>query len=202
MKNATLDMVAFKDIPPSHQTAFGQGTVRVVTLPKGFQMFKLTAGSILSSSKYGITPWWSPVKPYAEDEEGAIGRFMQANMNGIDMSAMVRFMSAVCVDWNDLDNYAQVSLTDDTKAFWGTFAPQKLFSKDQTDPVAAAAKAYSVNGGAELPPDLGVLEAWQLYVPFLKNADIKRDALMPAHSMSALAMHFGVGVNEGKRRGR
>ena len=201
MKNAGLDMIAFKKLPAGHQTAFGNGTVRVVTLPRGFQMFKLTAGAILKT-KWGITPWWSPVKPFAEDDEGALGRFVQANMNGIDMSAMVRFMSAVCVDWNDLDNYAQVSLTDDTKAFWGTFAPQKLFSKEPTDPVAAAAKAYAVNGGAELPPDLGSLEAWQLYVPFLDNGDIKREALMPAHNMSALAMHFGVGVNEGKRRGR
>jgi hypothetical protein len=33
------------------------------------------------------------------------------------MSAMVRFMSAVCIDWNDLDNYVQVKLNDQCKVF-------------------------------------------------------------------------------------
>jgi hypothetical protein len=121
--NSTLTTADFRNIPPGHQTAFGAGTVRVVNLPRGFMMFKLTAGKAPAHATYGITPWWSPVKPFMEDYEGALGRYEQAVLNGIDLSAMVRFMSAVCIDWNDLDNFVQVELVDDCRAFWGTFAP-------------------------------------------------------------------------------
>jgi hypothetical protein len=192
--NPHLSLIDFKQIPPGHQTAFGDGTVRVETLPKGFMLFKLTAGKAPSDPKWGITPWWSPVRPFKEDYEGALGRYQQAKLNGIDMSAMVRFMSAVCVDWNDLDNYVQVELTDDCRAFWGTFAPQKKFSKGpQTmeEKFRAKVKDWQVNRGAELPPDLGVLEAWQLYVPNLKESDIKRSSVISAHDMVALGMAFG-----------
>ncbi len=185
----------FDKIPKGHQDAFNKGSVRVETLPKGFQLFKLTAGRAQSDPKWGVTPWWSSVKPFKEDDEGALGRFEQAKLNGIDMSAMVRFMSAVCIDWNDLDNYVQVELLDDCKAFWGTFAPQKKFSAAPQGKQAqflAKVKDWQVNRGAELPPDLGVLEAWQFYIPKLKDSHIKRGGVIPAHDMAALAMHFGV----------
>ena len=193
MINPTLTTADFRSIPPGHQTAFGAGTVRVVNLPRGFLMFKLTAGKAPAHATYGITPWWSPVKPFFEDYEGALGRYEQAVLNGIDLSAMVRFMSAVCIDWNDLDNFVQVELADDCRAFWGTFAPQPKFSGAQADPAAAAIQEYTVNRGADLPPDLGVLEAWQLYVPNLREADIRRRGMIPAHDMNALAIHFGLG---------
>lgn len=138
----------------------------------------------------------SPVRPFKEDYEGALGRYQQAKLNGIDMSAMVRFMSAVCVDWNDLDNYVQVRLKDECRAFWGLFAPQKKFGTEPTTAsgrAAARAKEYQVSGSAQLPPDLGVLEAWQLYVPNLRETDISRSGVIPAHDMHALALHFGVG---------
>jgi hypothetical protein len=196
MINQTLSMVDFGKIPAGHQSAFGVGTVRVVSLPRGFQMFKLTAGSAQAHAVYGITPWWSPVRPFQEDYEGALGRYEQAKLNGIDMSAMVRYMSAVCIDWNDLDNYIQVELMDDCRAFWGTFAPQKKFDKAPKtldEMINANLKEFTVSRGAELPPDLGVLEAWQLYVPNLQEANIKRASLIPAHDMVALSMFFGVG---------
>jgi hypothetical protein len=195
MINANLSLVDFKALRPSDQSAFGDGTVRIETLPRDFLLFKLTAGTA-AASKYGITPWWSPVKPFREDYEGALGRYEQAKLNGIDMSAMVRFMSAVCIDWNDLDNYVQVKLNDSCKAFWGTFAPQKTFSKGaaSADELAERQiKEFQVNRGAELPPDLGVLEAWQFYIPNLKEEDITRASVIPAHDMTALAQHFGVG---------
>ena len=194
MINENLTLLEFKKLPPGHQSAFGEGTVRVETLLKGFMLFKLTAGRAPSDSKWGITPWWSPVKPFKEDYEGALGRYQQAKLNGIDMSALVRFMSAVCVDWNDLDNYVQVALTDDCRAFWGTFAPQKKFSKSGTskeDKFRQRVKDWQINRGAELPPDLGVLEAWQLYIPNLKEADIKRASVISAHDMVALGMALG-----------
>ncbi len=201
MKNADINLLSFKRIPPGHQAAFGKGSVRVEILPASFRMFKLTAGGALQHARYGVTPWWSPVKPFKEDTEGAIGRYIQANMNGVDMSTMVRFMSAVCVDWNDLDNYVEVRLKQETKAFWGTFAPQKLFDRAPTDLQKAAQRASDVTRGADLPPDLGTLTAWQLYVPNLHNEDIIRDSFLPAHNMATLAMHFGVKAGHGRRRG-
>ncbi|MGX9965823.1 hypothetical protein ACVFYP_21030 [Roseomonas sp. F4] len=194
MINGSLSMVDFGKLPASHQSAFLVPSVRVETLPKDFMLFKLTAGKA-QATQWGISPWWSPVKPFKEDYEGALGRYEQAKLNGIDMSAMVRFMSAVCVDWNDLDNFVQIKLKDECRAFWGLFAPQKKFSA--TPPTAsgraaARAKEYQVSGGAELPPDLGVLEAWQLYVPNLKESDISRSGVIPAHDMHALALHFGL----------
>jgi hypothetical protein len=197
MINPNLSLLDFG--PPllraSDVTAFGAGTVRVVTLRKGFQLFKLTKGLAPAHPQYGVTPWWSPVRPYAEDYEGALGRYQQAQLNGIDMSAMVRYMSAVCIDWNDLDNYLQVELLDDCKAFWGTFAPQKKFSKAPETPeeiMLARIKDGQVNREAVLPPDLGVLEAWQFYVPGLQDAHLRRSGPISAHDMTALAMHFGV----------
>ena|ERR1700722_11041311 len=193
MINENLTLQDFKALRQSDQDAFGKGTIRIETLPKDMHLFKLTAGTA-AASKYGITPWWSPVKPFKEDYEGAQGRYEQAKLNGIDMSAMVRFMSAVCIDWNDLDNYVQVKLNDQCKVFWGTFAPQKTFSKKPAtidEMMAANLKEFTVNRGAELPPDLGVLEAWQFYVPNLKETDITRDQVIPAHDMVALAQHFG-----------
>ena len=195
MINENLTLQDFQRIPQGHQTAFGAGTVRVETLHKGFQIFKLTAGRAQSDPRWGVTPWWSPVKPFKEDYEGALGRFQQAKLNGIDMSAMVRFMSAVCVDWNDLDNYVQVELLDDCKAFWGTFAPQQKFSnapQSKEDKFKAKVKDWQVNRGAELPPDLGVLEAWQLYIPNLQDSHIRRGSVISAHDMVALGMHFGL----------
>ncbi|NKC34163.1 hypothetical protein [Falsiroseomonas selenitidurans] len=194
MINETLSLPDFKTLPAGHQSAFRVESVRVETLPKNFMMFKLTAGKA-QATQWGISPWWSPVMPFKEDDEGALGRFEQARLNGIDLSAMVRFMSAVCIDWNDLDNFVQVKLKDECRAFWGLFAPQKKFSATATTATGRAeqrAKEYSVSNGAQLPPDLGVLEAWQLYVPNLKESDISRSGVIPAHDMHALAIHFGL----------
>ncbi len=194
MINGSLSMVDFGNLPASHQSAFLVSSVRVETLPRNFMLFKLTAGKA-QATQWGISPWWSPVKPFKEDYEGALGRYQQAKLNGIDMSAMVRFMSAVCIDWNDLDNFVQIKLKDECRAFWGLFAPQKKFSATPTTAsgrAAARAKEYQVSNGAELPPDLGVLEAWQLYVPNLKESDISRSGVIPAHDMHALALHFGL----------
>lgn len=174
-------------------SAFGPGSVRVVTLPKGFRLFKLSSGSA-PEGKYGVTPWWSPVKPYMEDDEGALGRFEQAKANKIDMSAMVRYMSAVCIDWNTLDNYIEVQAETELAAFWGTFAPQKKFNDEANR--SQVKETWTSRGSAHaepavLPEDLGVLPAWQFFIPKLTDAHIKRNSLIDAHNMVALAMHLG-----------
>ena len=193
MINQDLSLVTFRTERDSVQNAFGDGTVRIETLPKGFRLFKLTVGKA-AAGRYGVTGWWSPVYPFKEDYEGALGRFNQAKLNGIDMSSMVRFMSAVCIDWNDLDNYVEVVMRDSIKVYWGTFAPQGKWNDDTQ---ANRAKERWVSRGgtssetAVLPDTLGVLEAWQFFIPNLRDAHITRSSVIPAHDMAALGMYFG-----------
>lgn len=190
-KNNDLTTASFLTERADVQNAFKK-LDRVVILPVGLQLFKLTKGKAEAGSR-GVTGWWSPVKPFMQDSEGALGRFQQAKLNGIDMAAMVRYMSAVCVDWNDLDNYVQVELTTPIKAYWGTFAPQPKFSaSDVRGADLRTAHDARVNPGAVLPDVLGALEAWQFYIPNLADADIKRGAVIPAHDMRALALYFGL----------
>lgn len=192
MLNATLSRADFFKLRKSDQGGFKKW--RIETLPKGMLLFKLTKGDA-PQTQYGVTPWWSAVKPFQEDDEGAIGRFQQAKLNGVDMSVMARYMSAVRIDWNDLDNYVQVELLDDAKAFWGTFAPQPKWSDPKyslADIRARKELEKRVAPGAALPDVLGVLEAWQLYIPNLKDEHIKRSPVIPAHDMVALGMAFGV----------
>ena len=200
-----LTMADFKEggrlgLRKSDITAFGEGTVRVEELPAGFKLFKLSKGDAAAHPKYGVTPWWSPVQPFKEDYEGAIGRYNQAKLNKIDMSAMVRYMSAVCIDWNTLDNYIEVSAKAPLSVFWGTFAPQKSWSdkrnyslRKEMD-VGGTAPASRAMGtkDAVMPEDIGVLEAWQFFIPKLKDEHIERHSTIPAHDMVALGMYFGI----------
>ena len=199
MINETLSLASFKAERQSVQEAFGEGTVRVVTLPKGFKLFKLTAGEA-EAGKYGVTGWWSPVRPYEEDDEGALGRYIQACANKIDMSAMVRYMSAVSIDWNSLDNYVEVEMLDSIKCYWGTFAPQKKFADPrranlhqemQAGRTRDSSRAMGIKD-AVLPDDIGVLEAWQFYIPNLADDHIQRSSVIPAHDMRALGIYLGV----------
>ncbi|MDX1811777.1 MAG: hypothetical protein R3240_07520 [Gammaproteobacteria bacterium] len=178
--------------------AFGEGTVRVVTLPKGFKLFKLSKGEAAAHPTYGVTPWWSPVDPYKEDYEGAFGRYMQAKLNKIDMSSMVRYMSAVCIDWNSLDNYIEVETTAEISAFWGTFAPQKKWADNRNrnlhkemsvSRTAMPSRKMGIKDSV-MPEHLGALESWQFYIPKLKDEHIKRNPTISAHDMEALYLHF------------
>jgi hypothetical protein len=185
---------------PSDISAF-KGIVRVVTLPSGFRLFKLSAGEAKEDPRWGVTPWWSPVMPYQEDDEGAIGRYEQAKMNRIDMSSMVRYMSAVCVDWNDLDNYIEVQVKPGVQisCFWGLFAPQALYSDEKKNSAQTTARVSKTSAAsraagyqaAVLPNELGALDAWQFYIPGLKDEHIVRSSVLNAHDMVVLAMHFG-----------
>ncbi len=186
-------------MPKGHVDAFGAGTVRVVELPARFELFKLTKGEAEAHKKYGVTPWWSPVHPYREDYEGAIGRYQQAKLNKIDMSSMVRYMSAVCIDWNSLDNYIEVAAKVPLSAFWGTYAPQgkwddnrkkNLHKEMSVGRTATASRGMGIKDSV-MPDHLGALESWQFYIPKLKDEHIERKSSIPAHDMAALGMYFG-----------
>lgn len=174
------------------------GTPTVVVLRGGFKIYKLT-GDGAREGNYGVTPWWSTVDPWKEDLEGAAGRYEQAVLNGIDMSSMARYMSAVVVGWNSLKEYIEVSIHPawEVYCFWGKFAPMKLISGpgdiDKSAEYGAATSPGFSN--AVLPPDIGALEAWQFYIPGLLNIHLAGGAhrtAIDAHDMAALGRYFGV----------
>lgn len=186
-------------IPQSHYDAFVEDSVRVEELPAGFRLFKLTKGEAPADPKYGITPWWSSVMPFKEDHEGALGRFEQAKLNKIDMSAMVRYMSAVPIDWNALDNYIEITLKVQAAGFWGKYSPQKKWSDPRKRDLgvemnrgrpAPSARSMGIKD-AVLPNELGALEAWQFYIPGLQEEHISRQQrIISAHDMVALREYF------------
>ncbi len=182
--NEHLTMADFARLPKGDQDAFKAGPApRVVFLREGFELYKLTVayfGPNLQEAK--VSPWWSSLKEFEEDKEGALGRYIQAQMNKVDMSVMTRFMAAVRLDWNDMSDYLQIKLTRPCKAFWGAFAPQSLCS-----PLVQPADQAGALAGAHLPDTLGVLEAWQLYIPNLTEGDIERVTVVNGHDMAALA---------------
>lgn len=204
MLNANLCQADFYKLRKSDQNGFKK--VRVVTVPARTLLFKMTKGAA-EAGQYGVTPWWSAVKPFLEDKEGALGRYQQAKMNGVDMTAMVRFMSCVCLDWNDLDNYVQVELVDDAKIFWGTFNPMPKFSQEiwkpdwnNPNPEGSGVKTLQKvklmqlkeqQAGFAVPDTLGGPEAWQMYIPNLKESDIRRQSVISGHDMRALSMALG-----------
>lgn len=204
MINASLSQADFYKLRKSEQNGFKK--VRVVTVPAKTLLFKMTKGAA-AAGQWGVTPWWSAVKPFLEDKDGAIGRYRQAQANGIDMTAMVRFMSCVCLDWNDLDNYVQVELLEDARVFWGTYNPMPKFDNaiwkgDWANPneegsgIKAMQKVKLMQlkekqAGFAVPDVLGGPEAWQMYIPNLKEGNIRRMSVISGHDMGALAMALG-----------
>jgi len=203
MKNQGLGRADFYRLGKSEQAGFK--TCSVVTLPRGMELFKLTAGEGQANARGQVSPWWASVKPFREDKQGAIGRYEAAKRQGVDLSVVTRIIAAVCIEWNDLDNYVQIKLTDDTMAFWGTHAPMPKFSDVEWagnswkgwQPgiqafLARQALEKRVSNGAALPDVLEAGEAWQLYIPNLTDADIERGPVLPAHDMAVLGMAFGL----------
>lgn len=201
MINPTLAQHDFYKLSKSQQAGFKK--FRVVTVPKGTLLFKMTSGKA-EAWQGKVTPWWSAVKPFLDDKEGALGRFLQAKQNNMNMSGMVRLMSCVCLDWNDLDNFVQVELLDDARVFWGTFAPMPKFSQplwtpdwqnpnDEGSPLKTLQKVKKMQlkekqAGFKVPDMLGGGEAWQMFIPELKEEHIKRSSVIPGHDMVALGM--------------
>lgn len=128
--------------------------VRVVTIPKGTRIYKLTGGleahedagapvsvaeravSLMKSEvlfKFPIvTPWWAPVAPFEEDLGGIRAHFENMVVNAaafagpaeLTLREYARFMSAVVLEWNKLNYYVEVTLARDVNAYWGQFEEQ------------------------------------------------------------------------------
>ena len=120
---------------------------------------------------------------------------------------MVRFMSCVCLDWNDLDNYVQVELVEEARIFWGTFNPMPKFSQEiwkadwanpneegsgiKTMQKVKLMQLKEKQAGFQVPDVLGGPEAWQMYIPNLKEENISRQSIISGHDMAALSMALG-----------
>ena len=192
--NPTLTAVDFAKLPASVRDAFLNSKAEIVTLPKDMSLFKLSAGVVKADPKRGtLTPWWSPVQPFQEDKLGAVGRFQEARLNKVSMREMVRFASAVSVDWNDLDNYLEVSLDESVKCFWGQYTPQPAFQDAKS--IKGRVKFFEHQAKNIYTPDiLGGIEAWQFFIPNLLPAHVKVEPTIPAHDMGALAVHLGISM--------
>ena len=203
MLNPTLSRADFYKLDKSQQAGFKK--YRIETFPAGTQLFKLTTGTAAANSSGGVTPWWAVVKPFKEDRDGVLGRWQRAKGQGVDLAQMTRVMGAVCIDWNDLDNYVQIELLQETKAFWGTHAPMAKWSAPEWTAnawkgweggihgfQARQALEKKVSRGTAVPDVLDGGEAWQLFIPNLKEGHVKREGVIPGHDMAALGMAFGV----------
>jgi len=89
---------------------------------------------------------------------------------------LVRFISAVPLDWNKLDWYVEIVLKYDIYAFWGQFAPQESIQKAPPQETTLTMQHGTLSGWSNyvdygdgqkvyLPDNLGGFGAWQLYIP-------------------------------------
>ncbi len=200
MLNATLSRANFYDLRKSDQAGFKY--YRVVTIPSQTEVFKLTAGDA-PEGRYGVSPWWSPKKPFLEDKFGIAGLYAEAMQKQMTLAALVRVRSAVKMEFNSLDNYVEIKLKQDTKAFWGPFATMNKWDKAEWATVDYGWMANMnvferrkaekrVAGGAFIPEMLGVQEAWQFYIPSLMDIYIMRVKVVNASDMDAMGRHLNM----------
>ncbi|MEZ5480483.1 MAG: hypothetical protein R3E95_24275 [Thiolinea sp.] len=163
----------------------------MVHLPKGTRLFKATQYKE-EWTRSPLSPWWSTVECYEENEHSAYDLLRIANENGVSFRQLVRFISAVSLDWNKLDWYVEIVLKVDLYAFWGQFAPQKGIQQAGVQGTTVTTQAdtggsstYVDHGDSQaeyLPDILGGFGAWQLYIP-----DFDKHCIDPSriHNISA-----------------
>lgn len=213
-RTALLDS-DFSKLSEGDQGGFLGKKAKAVMLNAGQGLYKLSSYPVAPGRNGFLTPWWSPQTPFMEDKLGARGRYQEALLNGVKMAEMVRFASAIRIDWNDIENYLEITLKVSAMAFWGQFEPQPATSPvfsgasanksvldmsftelsgavDQMCKNAAKRKRLQ-DAGVYVPGTLGGLtDSWQFYIPDLLESDVTITPAIPAHDMAALALHFGV----------
>ena len=187
------------DIPGYVKEAFKDGKFEIITIPAGTGLYKLSQYPIVNESRgNSVSPWWSPVRPFREDKLGAVGRYQEAELNGVSFEAMVRFASAVRVDWNGLDNYQEISLTKDVEAVWGQFQPQPAYSPAEKGKKVEQmiknieAKIKIQEKGHYVPEILGGIEAYQFWIPNLTKSDLRTSSTIPTNDKKGLAVALGL----------
>lgn len=144
-------------------------------LPAGTRLFKATQYQE-NWTRSPLSPWWSTVEPFHESQYGAFDLVHVAAENGVTFRDLVRFISAVPLDWNKLDWYVEIVLKYDIYAFWGQFAPQESIQKAPPQETTLTMQHGTLSGWSNyvdygdgqkvyLPDNLGGFGAWQLYIP-------------------------------------
>ncbi len=212
MLNASLCASDFaKMLSDSEQDGFLGKKAVVVEVPAGQKIWKLSSYPVKKGRTGYLSPWWSSVTPFKEDTLGARGRYLEAVANSVTLQAMVRFASAIRIDWNDIAEYQEVELKEGAKCFWGQFQPQPsatpVFAGAQANKSVLDMSFAELNKATDqmvknaaarkrvkdyVPDTLGGIEAWQMYIPNLAEDNIKKNPSIPSHDMAALAIHFSV----------
>lgn len=153
---------------------------KVVRLPAGTRLFKANQYKE-EWLRDSLSSWWSTVEPVQESEYGALDLVQVANENSrfgetVTFRDLIRFISAVSLDWNKLDWYVEITLAVDLYAFWGQFAPQAHIQSAPPQGTALTMQHGTLGGWSSyvdygdgkkvyLPDNLGGFGAWQLYIP-------------------------------------
>ena len=223
MINSTL---INKDMPDDRREFFLNSKYSIVIIPAGTRLWKLSSfkGSDTTIGRIGpepehneklITPWWAPVSAFRDDVLGVRERYRRAAANGRDFRDEVRIASAVRIDWNGLNDYQEVVLTEDCKAFWGQFAPvnTRLTYKKLSDENAKAPAKYKlttqqitqklnkanndlnkIKCRSKSFPDMlgGVPDAWQFFIPNLSKYKLKEQKTINTHDKKLVEICLGM----------
>jgi hypothetical protein len=113
-------------LPADCQPYFQDKTWRVVVIPRGTRLWKLSQYSIpkvgdldWQGNKATVSQWWANVYSFQEDTMGIHARIEEAKLNLVSFQDYIRFTAAVRIDWNLLTKYQEITLADDCMAFWG-----------------------------------------------------------------------------------
>ena len=207
MINATFTNGSFfTELSPDERAGFKPGSWRLVTVPAGTKLFKLNDKGLVNPFNGKVTPWWSPIEPFLDDKKGALATYQDAIDQNMDMSQIVRHLSSVCIDWNELTEFQQIRLNEPAKAFWGTFnpmpkfsnAPWKVFARDgNPDSKATLAKVKKMNsiekkdGLRKKAKVEGHRDSWQLYIPNLKPENYTESPMIPSYNMASIGIALG-----------
>lgn len=201
MLNAQYTNASFYSLPKSHQAGFAPGSWRVVTVPAGTKLFKLSQFDI--TSKWGTTPWWSPVDPFLDDKFGIRATYEKASADGQTLAQVIRHLSSVCIDWNELTKFQQIRLRVDAKAFWGTFNPMPKFSNapwlvgsDNPNSIETLKKVKKMNeierkDGLRNKSEVKGAKSWQLHIANMKPEHFEVLPEIPSHETATIGIALG-----------
>lgn len=193
MINQNYDFV--NNVPEGVQSAFLDFMYTVVVVPAGTELYKLSSfGLPLGGNPTDrLSPWWSAVRPFREDTVGMRGRYLEAILNQIPFTQMVRFAAAVRGDWNALDNYQEIMLLEPAQGLWGQYMPQPVWSPSINDRGAITSAQSDLNESiGNLPGTLGGNDAWQLWIPNLTINDVEVKHTIAANNAQAMAARFNL----------
>jgi len=154
----------WEEISAQNKTGF-LGEPQLMTLLPGTKIYRLDnsdhpgwANEANPTDKMlnGLSGWWSLVDPsqYKFDRAMSVKEVYEtAVINGIDFSSMVRYFSAVKLEWNDLTNYVEVAIgAQPINAWYGRFAPMSL--SDGLDKVKYAEMVAKAKAKAKADPTI------------------------------------------------